>query len=115
MTRNYLIHLLKQYKIIDADNTLNVKYSRRLMAEPILMQAIINATSFLRGSASAKVRLHALLQGITSQPVCKACNKDVYMRLTGKYRFTFPTFCSSVCSSNDINVQKKRIQTLKSR
>lgn len=113
MTRNYLIHLLKQYRIIDADNTLNVKFHKRLMDEPVLMQALIDATSFLRGSANAKVRLHVLLQGLQMQPVCKTCKKDVSMRVSGPYRFSFPTYCSSKCSSNDPDVIARRVQSLK--
>lgn len=113
MTRNYLIHLLKQYRIIDADNTLNVKFNKRLMEEPVLMQALINATSFLRGSANAKVRLHVLIQGITTQPICKHCQKDVFMRVSGPGRFSFPTYCSSKCSTNDPDVIAKRVQSLK--
>lgn len=112
MTRNYLIHLLKQYRIIDSDNTLNVKFNKRLMSEPVLMQALIDATSFLRGSANAKVRLHALIQGIQTQPVCKSCGKDVSMRVSGLYRFSFPTYCGSKCSSNDPDVIERRVQSL---
>lgn len=113
MTRNYLIHLLKHYRIIDSDNTLNVKFHKRLMDEPVLMQALIDATSFLRGSANAKVRLHVLLQGIQTQPVCKTCKRDVLMRVSGPYRFSFPTYCSSKCSSNDPDVIARRIQSLR--
>lgn len=114
MTRNYLIYILKHYKIIDPDNTLNVKYYKRLMDKPTLMQALIDVTSFMRGSADAKTRLHVLLQGITEHPTCQTCGRDVSMRLSGKYRFTFPTFCSSKCSTTDPAVQMRRIQSRKS-
>jgi hypothetical protein len=84
---------------------------RKLMNQPVLMQAVIDATSFLRGSACPKTRLHVLLLGITEQPVCQTCGRDVKMRLNGKYRFTFPTYCSSACFAGLADTNEKRSTT----
>lgn len=112
MTPNYLIHLLKQYKVINDDNTLSVKFKSRLMEKPILAQHLVEITSFLRGNGNClKTRLHVLLQGITIQPSCKQCGNDVHMRLDGKYRYTFPTYCGTKCLSNSPEVKRKRITT----
>jgi hypothetical protein len=108
MNRNYLIHILKQYGVITTDNKLHIKFMKKLMTYPTLSQAVVEATYFLRGSACLKTRLHALLQGISEQPVCKTCGKDVKMRLNGKYRFTFPTYCSSACFAGLEETNEKR-------
>jgi hypothetical protein len=111
MNRNYLLYVLKQRGIINPNDTLNVRFSKKLFETPKLLQSVINATSFLTGSACIKTRLHVLLQGIKEQPTCSACGQDVFMRLNGKYRYTFPTYCSTKCSSSAREVIEKRQKT----
>lgn len=82
------------------------------MKDPLLAQHVVELTSFLRGGNNClKTRLHVLLQGITTQPTCKQCGNDVYMRLDGRYRYTFPTYCSSMCLSSAPEVKSKRLST----
>lgn len=109
MTRNHLLHILKQQGIINDDNTLHIKFKKKLMEAPELAQLVVDHTSFLRGNKNClKTRLHVLKLGITTQPVCETCGVDVHMRLDGKYRYTFPVFCSSGCFSSNDDVKKKR-------
>ena len=111
MTRNHLIQVLMNNGIVKQDHTLNPVFLKRLMNNPELTQVVLNMTSFLRGDVCLKTRLHALLQGITTQPVCTVCGRDVSMRLTGRYRFTFPSHCSGSCTSRDPIVLEKRAAT----
>lgn len=111
MTYNHLIRILMNRGILQQDHTLNPVFYTRLMNNPELTQVILNLTSFLRGNTCLKTRIHVILRGITSQPVCATCGKDVNMRLSGKYRFTFPTHCSSACTSKDPTVLAKRAAT----
>ena len=95
MTRNHLISLLKQNGIIKVDNTLNPVFNKRLLNNPELAQHLVNLTTFLQGDPTFKIRLHVLLSGITEQPTCIQCGKDVVMRIDGKYQGTFPKYCSN--------------------
>lgn len=111
MTRNYLIALLKTAGVITYGGRLNPVFDKRLKTNPGLTQHILNCTSFLRGDNCLKARLHVLLLGITEQPVCIGCGRDVGMRLDGKYRFTFPKHCGRKCVSEDLGVRAKRLAT----
>lgn len=111
MTRNYLLHILKRRGIINSDNSLHVKFNKTLKNDPELTQLLIGVTSFLRGSACTKTRLHVLLSSLINQPVCKTCSNDVHMRLTGKYRYTFPDYCCSKCFAGTNAVKSKRTAT----
>lgn len=107
----HLVFKLKQNNIINQDNTLNIRFKSKLNKVPELTYKITEATTFLQYSASIKVRLHCILQGITEQPLCKSCGAVLHMRTDGVYRYTFPTFCSSKCLSNDKTTHEKRKQT----
>lgn len=111
MTRNYLIRVLQQYGIIQQDLSLNPVFRKRLLANPAIAQHLLEWTSFMRGDVCFKMRLHALIQGIDYQPTCVVCGRDVIMRLTGRYRFSFPTHCCQQCVGNDTNVIAMRIST----
>ena len=112
MINHRLIHILKQYNILTHDNTLGRKYMRVLTNIPELMQMVLNETTYFKTSASPKERLHAILLGLTKQPVCKSCGQLLRMRLSGRFMYTFPTFCSSKCSSSDIDTIQKRTSAL---
>lgn len=111
MTRNYLIQLLQRHGIVQTDFTLNPVFHKRLLANPSLTQHVLEMTSFMRGSVCLKARVHAVIRGLTAQPICSVCGKDVDMRLSGKYRFTYPAHCSNACISNDPVVQARRAAT----
>ena len=111
ITRNYLINILQQHGIIKTNMTLNPVFNRRLLTNPVLAQHILNATIFLRGDPDYKVRLHVLLLGLSEQPTCKVCGNDVYMRVTGRQRFTFPDYCSMKCIGESLDTKNKRIAT----
>lgn len=111
MTRNFLLQLLLKHGIVQQDSTLNPVFHKRLMNNPTLTQALLDMTSFLRGDVCLKTRVHALLQGITTQPTCIICGRDVAMRMSGRYRFTYPTHCSNACISKDPSVLNQRAAT----
>jgi hypothetical protein len=111
MTRNYLLQLLRVYKILDSTNRLTPKYNARLLNLPDLAQHVLNATSFLRVDACYKIRLHVLLQDVQEQPVCETCGKDVNMRVTGRERYTFPKFCCNACIAKSTSVKQRRAST----
>ena len=111
INRNYILHIFKQHRVINFDNSLCRKFNKTLTNNPSLMQLLINSTSFLRVNACKKTRLHVLIQGINEQPICVTCGRDVSMRLSGKYRYTFPSYCRSACFSGSVEVQAKRRST----
>lgn len=111
MTYNHLIRILINRGIVQRDYTLNPVFYKRLMNDPELTQLVLNLTAFLRVDACLKMRVHVILQGIVSQPTCATCGKDVGMRLSGRYRFTFPRHCCSACTSKDPEVLAKRAGT----
>ena len=106
-----LIHTLKNHKIIKENGTLNNRFQVRLNSNPMLSQLIVEHTGFLRYSAPLKTRLHCVLQGVVEQPTCKTCGKVVKMRENGKYRYTFPTFCSNKRSARDGMTKQRRVNT----
>lgn len=111
MTRNYLIHILKQHGVITSSNSLNPVFNKRMLANPGLTQMVLDATSFLHGGPAIKTRLHVLLMGVTEQPICSQCNVPVHMQMTGKSAFTFPSYCSSKCLGKDAKVNAARMAT----
>lgn len=102
-----LIQQLKQYGVLTDSNRLSRKYLRILRNAPELMQVLLNATTFYVTSASPKERIHAVLQGISSQPVCEECGVHLNMRLTGKFIYTYATYCGSKCSSKQLKTKDK--------
>jgi len=111
MTKTQITRILKQYLIINTDNSLNIRFQSKLNKLPELIQMILDYTIFLQYSAPIKARLHCILKDITQQPTCSQCNTAVKMRLDGKYIYTFPTFCSSKCIAADDTIKEKRRQT----
>jgi len=77
----------------------------------MVLQKLVEYTSFLHYDASPVERLHVVQQNIVTQPTCKACNGIVKMRTSGRYRATFPTYCSARCLSNQETVKEKRKAT----
>ncbi len=111
MNNNAMTHYLKQHNILNNDQSLYIKHKKILNNNPEIIQKILDHTSFLKYSACIKTRLHCIINGITTQPTCGCCNNIVKMRLDGIYRFTFPTYCGSKCSSSISTVKEKRKQT----
>lgn len=103
--------ILQQWGLVLENGRLSAGVNSILRKNPHMAQFIIERTSFLRYNATLRARIHCLLQGLTHQPTCEHCNKPLEMRLVGKFRFTFPTFCGQKCSSNDAGVRNKRAQT----
>lgn len=110
-----LIHVLKAYGIIDKDNTINARYSKKLVSHPYILQQIVQTTQFLRYNAPIIARIHCILHNISYQPTCKVCGQATKMRLTGRQRFTFPTYCCSGCAAKDRDVLQKRYSTCEQR
>jgi hypothetical protein len=111
LNRNHLIHILKQHRILEQDDTLNIKFNKRLIESPTLLAHLIESTSFLRGTVCNKTRLHVLLQNIMEQPTCIQCGQNVKMRLSGRERYTFPKYCSTKCIASSAETKAKRLQT----
>ena len=112
MNRVQLLRVLQQHDIINNDmSSLNVRFMSKLNKLPELAMLIVEATSFLLYSAPIKARVHCLFKNITSQPTCRNCHQPVEMRLNGVYRYTFPNYCSSQCSSNTTETKNKRKKT----
>jgi len=106
-----LLQIMKSYKIIDADGTVNARYKKKLLAFPELMQKIIYATRFLRYEASVLTRIQCLIRGVREQPTCKTCGRVTKMRMNGRERYTFPRYCSGRCAAKDPEIQAKRVTT----
>lgn len=107
---------LIEHGILNKDGlSINPAGIRRLLRHTDLLQQVVEHTSFLQYNASLKVRLQCIIQRITDQPVCYVCKTIVKMRIDGRYRNTFPTFCSSECASSEQTVKQKRRNTNKQR
>jgi hypothetical protein len=106
-----LVHILKAHGVINPNNTVNVKFDKKLLAHPVLLAQVIKNTQFLRYNAPILVRIHCILQGWYSQPVCVKCGVPTKMRLSGRERFTFPRYCSGKCAAQDRDVQAKKEAT----
>ena len=105
-----LINLLKIYRILNPDNSVNVGLNKKLRVKPELAQKIVEATCFLH-DMPLKPRIWCIVQNITAQPKCMVCNKLLQMRMTGVHRQTFPTYCSARCGSKTEEVKNKRKET----
>ena len=106
----FLLFLLQKEGIV-CGGRLHNKAVAILYHNPGLLQELIQSTSFLRYSASIKARLHCVMQIIESQPLCQTCDSVVKMRLTGRYRYTFPKYCSTKCSSSSTETKRNRSDT----
>jgi hypothetical protein len=111
MTRNFLLQYLKSKNIINTDDSLHIKFAKTLANNPDVAQAILDYTSFLTYDACMKARLHTVLSNITTQPVCETCKKVLKMRMDGRYRYTYPTYCGSKCFSNIESISDARKKT----
>ena len=109
--KNIIINTLKQNNIILPNDKINPQFQKIINKKIELAQLITENTTFLQYSASLKVRLQCILQGITQQPICKTCGKIVKMRTNGRYVNTFPDYCHSSCFSSKNEVKEKRSQT----
>ena len=84
-------------------------YSRKFANHPELIQSVLQYTSYLHYDAPLNVRIQCIVRGISEQPICKTCKSNVEMRVSGRYRYTFPTHCSQKCVARDpIIVERKR-------
>lgn len=111
LTHEEIIKYLQENHIITEKLSLNIRFNSHIAKKPEIAAIIVQATSFLRYSAPLKARLHVIIQGIDEQPICATCGTHTEMRLDGIYRYTFPTFCSPKCFSNDDLVKDKRSKT----
>jgi hypothetical protein len=106
-----LVHQLKEHGIINPNNTVNIKFNKKLINHPSLWAQIISHTRFLQYNAPILVRIHCILQGWQSQPTCIKCGVPTKMRVSGRERFTFPRYCSGKCAAQDKDVQAKKEAT----
>lgn len=89
-------------------------HNRKLVAVPEVCQRVVEYTSYLQYDAPLNARVQCIIIGIITQPTCQTCGELTQMRTSGRFRYTFPTFCSSKCSSNDdITMVKKRLTNTK--
>lgn len=111
MTNTELVDLLILHGIVvkrDGITSLCKNYINKLYEHADLLQKIIENTTFIQYPASITVRVQCVIQGIQSQPTCANCKAPLKMRENGRFRYTFPIFCSSKCtSSNDVTKQKR--------
>lgn len=110
-----LIAKLKQLGILNSQNKVAKNFLHLLWKNPDVLQSIVEATCFLQYSAAVISRIRCVVQGVTQQPLCKGCGFVVKMRVGGRFTNTFPTYCSSKCSTADQNVQNKRKSTFKAK
>ena len=109
-----LLDELKNKGIIKPNGKLHIRFRKKLDADQTgLGNQIIKATHFLNPKADMRERIHCIIQDITEVPKCKTCKKEVQFRIDGKYRNTYPVYCSSPCFSNDENIKHKRSETVK--
>lgn len=106
-----LMSRLTECGIVGGDGKLSTRFQSKLDKDPHLQLQVVEATAFLQYDACIRARLHVLLQRIVQQPVCVTCGGITKMRMDGKQRHTFPSFCSPACASKDIGVQTKRAET----
>lgn len=112
LTPGKLLQQLKLLRVIENDK-LSSRLNSVIKRNPQLAYDIVQLTSFLKYDASIKIRIHCLMQQLTQQPTCKTCGVDVKMREDGRYRYTFPDYCSSKCFSQVKEIKKKRAATNK--
>lgn len=116
LTNDEIVENLMLCEIINADGkTVNVRFQSKLNKFPELAALIVENTSFLLYSAPLIVRIHCLIDGIKHQPKCQTCGNIVEMRISGRERYSFPSFCSQRCVSTNKTVQTKKRQTVMDR
>ena len=108
MRHGYLIHQLYNIGVITDEYTICTRFQVRLNEYPELLQRITTVTKFLEYGASIRERIHCILQGITTQPKCCICGKTLHMRLQGRFKNTFSTYCSRQCMASSEQVKHKR-------
>lgn len=108
ITSNEAIDKLRKAGIVTITGRLSTKYKRVLAVQTELLEFIVAFTDFLTYDAPISVRIHCILKLIDTQPVCKICRTPVKMQTTGRGLYTFPTYCSSRCTGNDIQIINKR-------
>ena len=109
-----LVRDLKRFGVLTEQLSLANGYHRKLQAVPELWIKVIEHTSFLLYDATLNVRIQCICNGIHQQPLCEVCNGITKMRVSGRFRYTFPTFCSSKCSAGyDLTIIKRRLTYMK--
>ena len=106
-----MINILKEQGILTTDLAIHCNAKRIIGNNSEIRTLILDSTSFLEYDADISVRIKCILLGINYQPRCKECNNYVKMRISGRNRNTFPTFCSQKCSNSNDNVKNKRKTT----
>ena len=95
--RFLLLETLKNNNIIVKNGKLSPHYFKILIKKPELLKMVIEDTAFLKYDAEIKDRLWTILLDLYEQPTCKFCGKATRIRHKGKYKHTFPSFCSNSC------------------
>lgn len=112
MNKTQFVDFLVTRKILNEDLTLHPGTIRRIECNDQLLENLQEMTHYLEYDAPLKARLQCILQDIRRQPKCRSCGKVLKMRLDGRYRFTFPTYCESTkCFADNRQVKIKRRKT----
>lgn len=112
MSRNQLVIVrdLIRTGIVTEHYDMTNGHRRKMLHEPELCQRVVEYTSFLQYNAPLTIRVQCIIKGITEQHYCETCGTLVHMRDSGRFRYTFPSFCSQKCSaSNEMTIIKKRL------
>lgn len=104
-----IIDELKKINIITKHNKINNNNKKILASYPNILDMLIENTKFLIGEdISVKERITCLLNGITTQQLCKKCSKPLRHKIN---KNEYPLYCSVKCSKNDAIVREKTKNT----
>ena len=108
-----LLDLLKTINIIVPSGKINKQIKKMLGAHPHLVENLINNTSFFEDcNTELFVRLFAIKEGISEQPKCKSCGKNMmynyHVRAFNKY---CPNTKGHSCVIKDQQLNEQRKQT----
>jgi hypothetical protein len=93
MNKTDLIEYIKTH-CLKENNRLSNHWTKKL--NPHTIEDIIQFTNFLTNNPPIQVRIYALLDGLTQQPICKQCGIDLkYQSRKGIKCFRFNELCTS--------------------
>lgn len=110
---------LRQLNVITSAGRVNKQAKRMLDQRPDVVSQLVEATSFLYESADVVTRVRCVLHGVTTQPQCIQCGRDLVPLRYKHDKHRFVHMCQntagSSCAASNAGVQERRTATLVSR